>query len=94
MPITTWVALGWPSMSRVPAPKPLHSMVIGGSGPKPEASAATRAAPVGVVSSTPRSSPAVGAPTAASSSTTAGAGFGSRPWAARTMPVPVTTTDE
>ena len=40
-PITTWVALGWPSMSRVPAPKPLQSMVIGGIGPKPDASAAS-----------------------------------------------------
>ena len=42
MPITTWVALGWPSMSRVPAPNPLLSIVIGGSGPKPDASAATQ----------------------------------------------------
>ena len=80
-------------MSRVPAPKPLRSIVIGGIGPNPDARAASSAAPVGVVSSTPRSIPRVGAPTPASSSTTAGAGFGSRPWAARTMPVPVTTTE-
>ena len=93
MPITTWVALGCPSISRLPAPNPLASIVIGGRGPKPEARAATMAAPVGVVSSTPRSSPRVGAATDERSSTTAGAGLGSRPWDARTMPVPVTITD-
>ena len=66
-------------MSRVPAPNPLRSMVMGGIGPNPEARAARSAAPVGVVSSTPRSIPRVGAPTLASSSTTAGAGFGQQP---------------
>ena len=44
---------------------------------------------MGVVSSSGTSTPWVGAPS--SSPTTAGAGLGSRPWAARTMPVPLAT---
>ena len=59
-PSTTWVTLGRPSRSRAPAPKPVRSMVIAGSGPKPVARAASRAAPVGVVSSTPTSRPVGG----------------------------------
>ena len=58
-------------------------------GPNPDDRAASSAAPVGVVSSTGRSRPQVGTPS--SRPTTAGAGLGSMPWAARTMPVPVAT---
>ena len=73
----------------MPAPKPVASIVIAGIGPNLDPHAASMAAPVGVVSSTLRSLPWVGMPS--SSSTTAGAGFGRRPWALRTMPSPVAT---
>ena len=58
-----------------------------GSGPKPSASAATSAAPVGVTSSSSISTPWIGAPR--SSSSVAGAGSGSVPWAASTKPRPI-----
>ena len=89
VPTTTWVRLGSSSSSRVPAPKPLVTTRMGGRGPNPPASADSRAAPVGVVSSTGMSRPQVGMPS--SSATTAGAGLGSMPWAVRTIPMPVAT---
>ena len=88
-PTTTWTALGRPSISRLPAPNPVASMRMAGSGPHVDTVAASRAAPVGVVSSSATSTPWVGAPS--SRPTTAGAGLGSSPWAARTMPVPLAT---
>ena len=44
-------AFGRPSISRLPAPNPLASMRMAGSGPQADTVAARRAAPVGVVSS-------------------------------------------
>ena len=64
---------------------------MGGRGPKPVAMAARMAAPVGVVSSTATSRPHVGTPS--SRRTTAGDGLGRKPWAVRTVPVPVATDD-
>ena len=60
-----------------------------GMGPNPEDRAASRAAPGRGGQLDGRSRPQVGTP--ASRPTTAGAGLGSMPWAARTMPVPVAT---
>ncbi len=88
-PTTTCVQLGSPSMSWLPAPKPVASMRMGGSGPKLDAIAATMAAPVGVVSSTPTSRPHVGIP--CSNRTTAGEGLGRNPCADRMVPMPVAT---
>lgn len=88
-PTTTCVQLGRPSISWAPAPKPVAATVMGGKGPKPVAMAATMAAPVGVVSSTPTSRPHVGIP--CSKRTTAGDGLGRNPCALRTVPMPVAT---
>src|SRR5439155_4941 len=68
--------------------------VMAGSGPKPLARAARRAAPVGVVSSIGTSIPCTGALAPASNATTAGAGLGRMPWALRAVPVPTATGAE
>ena len=87
--MTTWVQLGSSSISVEPAPKPWPVTRRGGMGPNPDDREASSAAPVGVVNSTATLRPQVGIP--ASRATTAGAGLGSIPWAARTMPSPVAT---
>ena len=69
----------------------MAAISIDGIGPQPTTLAASSAAPVGVVSSWGTSTPYVGAPR--SSSTTAGAGIGSTPWAARVIPMPLATGD-
>ena len=74
VPTTTWVALGRSASSRPPAPKPLAATVMAGMAPQPVHRPARMAAPVGVVSSTPTSTPCVGAP--CSRATTAGGGVG------------------
>ena len=56
-PITTWVQFGRSSISPAPPPKPEALIVMSGSGPNDEQSAASRAAPVGVVSSMSTSRP-------------------------------------
>ena len=65
---------------------------MAGIGPHPVARAASRAAPVGVVSSNGSSVPWAGAP--ASSAAVAGAGTGMVPWAESTVPLPRATDDE
>ena len=81
--------LGSSSSSLVPAPNPWPVTLIAGMGPNPDDSAASRAAPVGVVSSTETLRPQVGTPSRRA--TTAGAGLGNMPCTARTMPRPVAT---
>ena len=56
-PITTWVQFGRSSISPAPPPNPEDATVMSGSGPKAVESAASRAAPVGVVSSRETSRP-------------------------------------
>ena len=90
-PMTTWVQLGRSCISPAPPPNPDAATVISGMGPKPLDSAASRAAPVGVVSSMETSRPYEGMPS--SSRRVAGAGLGSRPCALRTMPMPVATEE-
>ena len=62
--------------------------MIAGIGPNSSASAHISATPVGVASSLRSSMPRLGALRRASSSVTAGAGLGSWPWAASTVPSP------
>ena len=62
------------------------STSIAGIGPNSSASAVISATPVGVASSRRSSMPRLGAPRRASSSSVAGAGLGSVPCAARTVP--------
>ncbi len=64
---------------------------MSGSGPNAVESAASNAAPVGVVSSICTSRPYDGIPS--SRRTVAGAGFGNRPCALRTIPIPVATAE-
>jgi hypothetical protein len=56
-PMTTWVQLGSSSISPAPPPNPLATTTMAGIGPNEVARAASSAAPVGVVSSTPVSRP-------------------------------------
>ena len=89
-PVTTWVQLGSSSSSRGPGAESLAGHPHRGHRTEARAdSAASSAAPVGVVSSTAMLRPQVGTPS--SRATTAGAGLGSMPWAVLTMPSPVAT---
>ena len=56
-PMTTWVQFGRSSISPAPPPKPDDAIVMSGMGPNALESAASRAAPVGVVSSIGTSRP-------------------------------------
>ncbi len=79
VPTTTCTTLGRPGMSALPAPYPTLCTVSAGIGPNSSANAVISATPVGVASSLRSAMPRLGAPRRASSSITAGAGFGSSP---------------
>ena len=83
-PRTTRSRFGRSCQRRVPAPKPVRTGAIAGQGENVEAWARTRLAPVGVTISPSSGACTVGTP--ASTSSTAGAGIGRIPWAARTKP--------
>ena len=89
VPMMTCVTFARSDRSRVPAPYPEAVIVISGSGPIDVASPFTSAAPVGVVSSRPTSTPTVGR--SSKRFTTAGGGFGNIPWAAEIVPIPTAT---